>query len=525
MSDPLQNIPQEIRNEIAALVSLGKKIDAIKRYREVTGCDLRTGRDAIDASFEAVKYSSPPPLPSYSNSAPPLPSYSNGDSNIFGKKMTETKHDTDGPLSGIPQHLRYEITGLLYSGNKIDAIKRYREAAGCDLKTAKATVESCIMEMKETSPGRLPEFQDGSGTLLHRYWKSIVILFIVLIAIDFIPGQAWNDWLAKLGNLTKTLTDEMTDTPAEAPAPGRLVAKPAPAERPAVPQPRKEPEVQPESVTPYEPVAPGNPDTDLTTLYRRKLGNPDYVAWKNQPGLPKGYQDFIEEHHIKFKRAEIAGHLTLPHGMEALNIPVIPDGAITLDGAIQEQEWARAARIKLDPESAGSTLYLQADENWLYLAADVPGDTTQNGYDQFRFYIHVDIDPAIRNERIHVGRSKYETLGGIRETRIEWQGAPPENDDERWKKYPISDWRIYRLASGASTVAPHRQFEARLNLKESGLAIGSPFPAFVEIETDPVEEGKSRSRRYLGGLGSQDDPAWMVMPPPATGKNHPDIRR
>ncbi|MDP3589643.1 MAG: hypothetical protein Q8R54_03795, partial [Methylobacter sp.] len=134
------------------------------------------------------------------------------------------------------------------------------------------------------------------------------------------------------------------------------------------------------------------------------------------------------------------------------------------------------------------------------------------GFDQFRFYIHVDIDPAIRNERIHVDRSQFETLGGIRQTQVLWQGEPPKNDDERWKKYPISDWRIYRMAKGASTLQQHRQFEAKLNLKESGLAIGSPLPVFVEVETDPLYvDGKFKKRLYLGGLGNQDQPVWMIM--------------
>ncbi len=236
------------------------------------------------------------------------------------------------------------------------------------------------------------------------------------------------------------------------------------------------------------------------------------MAWLNKPGIPLGYQDFIEEHHIKYVRARIAKGLALPTNTKPLKIPVVTAEKITLDGAIQQQEWQQAIRIPLQPEETGSFLYLQADNDWLYLAADVPGDTTQSGFDQFRFYIHVDIDPVIRNERIHVDRSQFETLGGIRQTQVLWQGEPPKNDDERWKKYPISDWRIYRLAKGASTLRQHRQFEAKLNLIESGLTIGSPFPVFAEVETDPLYvDGKFKERRYLGGLGSQNQPAWMIM--------------
>jgi len=504
MSEPLQNIPQEIRSEIASLVSRGKKIDAIKRYREATGCDLKTGRDAIDSLFDGAKYSSPQPLPAYSSDS----------GSTFVKKMPRQKNRTDEPLNDIPQHIRYEITGLLYSGNKVAAIKRYREATGCNLKTAKATIESFIIKTRENSPGRMPEYRDSGDNILTRHWKSILLLPFIPVAINYFPANIWSKWLAKLGDVTQNLIDEVITPPVETQVLQPQITKRSPANQPVATPLPTEPAAQPEHLVPYEPVAPGNAQADLTALYRMKLANQDYVAWKNLPGLPMGYQDFIEEHHIKYKRAEIASHLVLPPGKTTLRIPVLPGAAITLDGAIREQEWARAARFKLQQETDGSTLYLQADENWLYLAADVPGDTTSGGYDQFRFYIHVDIDPAIRNERIHVGRNKQEILGGIRETRIEWQGSPPANDDERWKKYPISDWRIYRLAKGASAMNPHRQFEARLNLVESGLAIGKPFPVFVEIETDPVEEGGSRKRRYLGELGSQSGPAWMIMQPP-----------
>lgn len=57
----------------------------------------------------------------------------------------------------------------------------------------------------------------------------------------------------------------------------------------------------------------------------------------------------------------------------------------------------------------------------------------------------------------------------------------------------------------------HRQFEAKLNLKESGLVIGTAFPVFVEIETDPLEDSKPRKRMYLGGMGNQNQPVWLIM--------------
>lgn len=423
-------------------------------------------------------------------------------------------------LKGIPSGIQYEITSLIYSGNKIGAIKHYRDATHCDLKTAKDAIEAITVQLQTANPLAFNEskHKGGSGCAV-----VIVLLIIGAIAIAKIPEAYKIDWEKQLNIVLQSASDTFSESEITAKTlePSQRVAD-VPSSQPiVVPAFGKQVDrdtlyqaiaPKPDNDQPYQPIAPDNIEADLTTLYRQKLANADYVAWLNKPGIPQGYQDFIEEHHIKYVRAKIAKSLALPANTKPLKIPVITAAKITIDGAIQPQEWQQAVRITLQPEETGSILYLQADRDWLYLAADVPGDTTQSGFDQFRFYIHVDIDPAIRNERIHVDRSRFETLAGIRQTQVLWQGEPPQNDDERWKKYPISDWRIYRMAKGASTMKQHRQFEAKLNLTESGLTIGSPLPVFVEIETDPVYvDGKFKQRRYLGGLGNQSQPVWMMM--------------
>ncbi|TAK60315.1 hypothetical protein [Methylobacter sp.] len=415
-------------------------------------------------------------------------------------------------LKDVPSDVQYEITNLIYSGNKIGAIKRYRESANCDLMTAKDTVEAVTAQLKAANPLAFNERQPIDGGI---YAAVIVFLIIGGVEIAKITDRQIYEWQEKFNALLQIATGVISDistTVNQTPETAITAKAPEPIHNTHYRPVEQEPSQPIEQETPYQPIAPDNIETDLITLYRRKLTNSDYVAWANKPGIPHGYQDFIEEHHIKYVRSKIAKNLTLPASTKAMKIPVITDQTITIDGTIQVQEWQQAARIPLVPEETGTVLYLQADNDWLYLAADVPGDTTPNGFDQFRFYIHVDIDPAIRNERIHVDRSEFETVGGIRQTQVLWQGDPPNNDNERWKKYPISDWCIYRMAKGASTLQQHRQFEAKLNLKESGLTIGSPLPVFAEVETDPIYvDGKFKRRVYLGGLGSQDQPVWMVM--------------
>jgi len=518
MNDPLKDVAQDVRSEIARLLAAGKIIEAIKRFREATGSDLRSSKEAIDSMFvkqrkQAVTIS----LPGYtSSSSTGLPSsgasssgsdFSYADTNDPDFDFGGTTSQTNDPLDALPSNVRHEISGLIYSGNKIAAIKRYREMTRSSLQTAKQAVEEITEQLKRRNPAM---FQDSEQ-------KDVLGLSVIVAVIIIAAGYAatnladvsFDNWLGKIESLIDSAKQMIGDSSLAKDGKRKLsrIIEPAKVKILEIPRQRDD-GVDHETL--YIPIAPTDPTANLTTLYRAKMANADYVAWKNLPGLPKGYQDYIEEHRIKYVRAEIARHLDSPTGMNT-PIPVITQSAISIDGNIQPQEWQHAARIALEPATTGTTLYLQADNEWLYLAADVPGDTTAAGWDQFRFYIHVDIDPAIRNERIHVDGRPMGILGGIRQTNIPWQGAPPANDDERWKRYPISDWRIYRLAQGASTYAPHRQYEAKMNLAESGLTIGAPFPVFVEIETDPIREANRNTRRYLGNLGSQEQPMWMVM--------------
>ncbi|HPF37085.1 MAG TPA: hypothetical protein P5081_11870 [Phycisphaerae bacterium] len=249
----------------------------------------------------------------------------------------------------------------------------------------------------------------------------------------------------------------------------------------------------------------------LRDAYEAKLANPDYADYKtNSNG--RGFQDFAEETRIKEIRTKIAAGVKAPAGTKLFHIPVV-DATPVLDGGFGEGEWDKAARFSIGVNGADTTLYMMATRENLYLACDVPSDTTKDGFDQLRFYYHLNISPLIVNERIHVGKSS-EKLGGIRQTEVRWTGDAPAGDNERWKKYAISDWSIYERAFGASSVKQgHRRFEAVLNLAEAGLPVGAPFPARVQVESDPIRDskGKFKRRTYVGEMGDQTAPIWFVI--------------
>lgn len=250
----------------------------------------------------------------------------------------------------------------------------------------------------------------------------------------------------------------------------------------------------------------------LAQAYRAKLENPEYQAMKSAQGLPKQFQSFAEELEIKQLRSHLAESLETPSGVKPTRIPRLPNVPPAIDGRFGENEWKDALQVAIGVNGATTTLSLLADRDHLYLACDAPQETTEQGYDQFRFYLHLDTTPLLVNERIHVGR-RAGKLGGIRQTRVRWQGDAPVAANERWKTYDISDWQIYQHARGASSIDGHRRYEAVLQLAEVGLHHGVPFPAWADVETDPAkkENGKSGGRRYLGQLGAQTAPVWFVL--------------
>ena len=88
------------------LLRAGRKIEAIKRYRELTGVGLQEARDAIEA-LESGRSATLPP------------------------KSSLLRQVNDS-----------EIEAQIRSGHLIDAIKLYREKTGVGLKEAKDAVEA-----------------------------------------------------------------------------------------------------------------------------------------------------------------------------------------------------------------------------------------------------------------------------------------------------------------------------------------------------------------------------------------------
>ena len=140
--DQVQQIHEYIHNQ--------QLIHAIKLYREATGVGLAEAKAAVEdmARGEAVK--------------PPSGSV-----------------DYDNPI------LDAKIKSLLSKGQKIDAIKIYREEYGVGLKEAKDVVDRIEMFMKRSgSSMKMPyESAIGSDPFAERPSGSRVILLVAAVSI------------------------------------------------------------------------------------------------------------------------------------------------------------------------------------------------------------------------------------------------------------------------------------------------------------------------------------------------------
>lgn len=109
---------EEVFNEIKELVDQGQKIQAVKRYMELTDAGLKEAKDFVDQLTE-------------------------GSGGGTAEKLTE-------------EEFQKELSRLLTNGQAIPAIKLYRNQFGVGLKEAKQQVEAIAKEMG------VP-FQAGAG--------------------------------------------------------------------------------------------------------------------------------------------------------------------------------------------------------------------------------------------------------------------------------------------------------------------------------------------------------------------------
>jgi ribosomal protein L7/L12 len=157
-------LPEGERAAIVALLARGSKLEAIKRVRELTGLGLKEAKDMVEAwdaggAMPAVPAPTPATPPADMAEARALALAGNKIAAIkrvrelTGLGLKEAKDmveawDVGGAMPTLPAASpaaprgdMAEVRAILFSGNKIAAIKRYRELTGVGLKEAKDAVE------------------------------------------------------------------------------------------------------------------------------------------------------------------------------------------------------------------------------------------------------------------------------------------------------------------------------------------------------------------------------------------------
>lgn len=158
--------------EIKKLVQEGNKIQAIKIYRETFGTSLKEAKDAVE-KLEAGQ---------------PL---------VFTQTTTATTGQTEPPSFMELAGGMNEVAVLLREGNKIAAIKRYRELTGVGLAEAKEAVEKLeaghpldaarFIVQQQENRGQTPAFQ-VSGFQGQQTGKAFGCSFLLIAAAIVIAG-------------------------------------------------------------------------------------------------------------------------------------------------------------------------------------------------------------------------------------------------------------------------------------------------------------------------------------------------
>ena len=159
----------------AALVAQGQKIKAIKRWRTDTDCTLKEAKGIIEHFEETGIWITPTDLPPEVTAS---------------TELMETE-STQPTMSTI--ELQNECATLVHNGEKISAIKLWRQQTNCSLKEAKVIIEH-FQETSSWSPEITPQ-ESPSRSEQRKSKKSSNLVWWLLAAgivvYQLLSGVVW----------------------------------------------------------------------------------------------------------------------------------------------------------------------------------------------------------------------------------------------------------------------------------------------------------------------------------------------
>ena len=141
----MQPTHQSVLPKVLAAMDRGNKVEAIQLLREATGLGLKEAKDAVER-MEA------------------------GGSLVIAQKATKAT-GSEGVASALRQ------------GNKLEAIRLYREQKGVGLKEAKDAIEAMLEGQHITAPGLSPGEVKTSASL--RWFALALVVGVVAAYVYF----------------------------------------------------------------------------------------------------------------------------------------------------------------------------------------------------------------------------------------------------------------------------------------------------------------------------------------------------
>lgn len=126
----MNDLSHEETGRLTDLILAGQKLEAIKQYKEITGMGLRESKEFID-DLEAQLRRDYPDFPQNLASAP-------------------KPHRPS--MGNIPEEDAKKMTEFIFAGQKIAAIKMYKEATGLGLKESKDVIDALEKQLREECP-------------------------------------------------------------------------------------------------------------------------------------------------------------------------------------------------------------------------------------------------------------------------------------------------------------------------------------------------------------------------------------
>lgn len=126
----MSELSQEDTNRLTELIFAGQKIEAIKIYRDLTGMGLRESKEFIDDLEAQLREGNP----------------------AFPVNFTQSPKAQRLSMGNMPEEDAKKMTDLIFSGQKIAAIKMYKEATSLGLKESKQFIDALEKQLREECP-------------------------------------------------------------------------------------------------------------------------------------------------------------------------------------------------------------------------------------------------------------------------------------------------------------------------------------------------------------------------------------